>query len=85
MTVEELRACIGCLIRIKTELFWYDSRHWDGVSGRFCILLGVGSLLDDKADARGRHLGYDEVSLQLLLDGRPRWIILGEKSFEVVE
>ena len=85
MTVEELKARIGCLIRIKTELFWYDSRHWDGVSGRLCILLGVGSLLDDKADARALHLGFDEVSLQLLIDGHPRWIILGEKSFEVVE
>lgn len=85
MTVEELEAHIGCLIHIKTDLFWYDGRLWDGITERFCILLGIGDALDDKADARGRYLGYDEVSLQLLIDGRPRWIILGEKSFEVVE
>ena len=85
MTVEEIRARIGCLIRIKTELYWYDDRLWDGITERFCILLVVESVLLCGQAARGRHLGYNEVSLQLLIDGRPRWIILGEKSFEVVE
>lgn len=36
---EQIRAHIGGLIRIKHQLFWYDSRNWDGIRERFCILL----------------------------------------------
>jgi hypothetical protein len=83
MKFEELRTHIGCLVHIKTELYWYDGRHWGGITERFCILLDIGSILDDKA-AAGHHAA-DEYNLQLLLDCRPQWIILGKKSFEVVK
>ena len=29
----------GYLIRLKTELYWYDGRGYDGSPGRICLLL----------------------------------------------
>jgi hypothetical protein len=42
MTIEELRAHIGCLIHINHELYWVRDDRWDGVTERFCILLAIG-------------------------------------------
>lgn len=36
---KQLRAHTGGLIHIKRQLFWYDSRNWDGIPERLCILL----------------------------------------------
>jgi hypothetical protein len=53
--LEELTAHKGRLILLKTELFWYGGRGWDGVHDRICLLM-------DARDADGD--GY----LPLLLD-----------------
>jgi len=87
MTIEELRAHIGCLIRIKTELYWYRTRGgvgWDGISERFCILLDVAGRrrpIYVASDDRGRP----ERCLHLLIDGHPQWVGLNKKHFELVK
>lgn len=89
MTIEELRSHIGCLIHLKARLYWFNQGSWDNVPERFCILLGVGTSISysacpgsasDATDRRGNNC-----YLHLLIDGRPAWIGLNKKSFEVVK
>lgn len=88
MTIEELRSHIGCLIRIKTELYWYGGgRSWDGVPERLCILLDVA----DRRYVRPNWVATDgwgrlaNRCLYLLIDEQPQWIALKKESFELVK
>jgi hypothetical protein len=38
---EALQAHKGGLVRIKSDLFWYGGRGWDGVHDRICLLLNA--------------------------------------------
>jgi hypothetical protein len=38
---EQLKNHVGGLIRIKTDLYWYNTGVWDGIEGRVCLLLGT--------------------------------------------
>jgi hypothetical protein len=37
--LEALQAHKGGLVLLKTELWWYGGRGWDGTPGRVCLLL----------------------------------------------
>ena len=37
--LEGLQSHRGGLLRLKSALFWYDGRGWDGAPGRVCLLL----------------------------------------------
>ena len=37
--LEQLQAHKGGLIQLKTQLYWYDGRGWDGDPARVCLLL----------------------------------------------
>jgi hypothetical protein len=36
---ETLKNSIGGLLRLKTQLYWYGGRGWDGSLGRACLIL----------------------------------------------
>lgn len=89
MTIKELRTHIGCLVRIKTELYWHEggAKGWDGITERFCVLLAVADRRYDQpiwvaSDGRGR---LADRCLHLLIDEQPRWISLNKESFELVK
>ena len=37
--LQTLKAQVGGLLHIKSELYWYGGRGWDGAPGRVCLLL----------------------------------------------
>ena len=37
--IEALQAHRGGLVLLKTEIFWYAGRGWDGITGRVCLLM----------------------------------------------
>ena len=37
--LDNLQAHKGCLIHLKTQLYWYKGRGWDNNPGRICLLL----------------------------------------------
>ena len=49
--LETLQAHKGGLICLKTELYWYDRRSWDGTPGRICLILDATA--SDAADGVG--------------------------------
>ena len=56
--LQRLQAHKGGLIRLKTELYWYDGRGYDNTPGRICLIL-------DAAAADLRRTGGDHVGVAI--------------------
>jgi len=41
--IEALQSHKGGLILLKTEIFWYAGRGWDGITGQVCLLMDAAS------------------------------------------
>ena len=94
MTVlKQFQAHKGSLLRIKTELYWYDRGRHDGNPGRVCLILDVSRQFDnrdidasgaanEKAESEGKKV--NSVDALLLVDGVPRWIWLSEAEVELL-
>ena len=91
--LQELGSHRGGLVRLKSELFWYGGRGWDGIRGRVCLLLN--------ADARARHLHEGAaasrsaveavvaeldhvVAALLLVDCTPHWVWVAQADVELL-
>ena len=87
--LERLQSHKGSLIKLKTELFWYGGRGWDGNPGRVCLLL----------DAAATKIAHGSTVLQahtattaaafagaayLLIDGSPRWVWVADEDVELL-
>ena len=89
--LETLRAHRGGLLRIKSELFWYGGRGWDGARGRVCLLLdtttaGFAAHAPAAAalEALARTgLGVDAAAL-VLIDGAPHWVWVCQEDVEIL-
>ena len=83
--LETLRAHKGGLIRLKTALFWYGVRDWDGNPGRICLILDTAPS-PALADAEARTADYDRMraAVLLLIDGRPHWVWIAPADVELL-
>ena len=89
--LETLQAHKGGLIRLKTELYWYGCRGWDGNPGRVCLLLDVsnprGGYAVATVAARTTIVNaVDEIvtSARLLIDGSPHCVLVVEQDVELL-
>ena len=91
--LEKLQAHRGGLVRIKSELYWYDGRGWDGNPGRLCLVLdatavaagGPPATATVAAEALRRTAAALTVAATLLLiDGAPRWVWMVETDVELL-
>ena len=82
----------GYLIRLKTELYWYDGRGYDGSPGRICLLLAAvdARYYLEAASAASKYATWctgaarNNVVL-LLVDGSPHWVLLAEVDMELLQ
>jgi hypothetical protein len=85
--LEALRSHRGGLVRLKGELFWYDGRGWDGITGRACLLLNTAAVgVDVAAAARATAAATratGAVAL-LLIDGTPHWVWIAPADVELL-
>ena len=86
---QHLQSHKGGLIRLKTELGWYNLDGWDGNPGRVCILLDTDDCDDYDSDvvATTRNVKDDNLvtyTACLLIDGIPQWIWLSEAAVEIL-
>jgi len=82
--LEQLQSHRGCLLRLKTEIFWHGGRGHDNFPGRVCLLLdasdGDGALVvGSTTTACAPRAGL------LLIDGQPQWIWVAENDIEVID
>jgi hypothetical protein len=86
--LEKLQAHIGGLIFLNTQIYWYNTRSYDGIKRRICLLLDAapgwgGSILDGDAL---RNLPVNErVKALLLIDGLSKRIWVSEETVEFIQ
>lgn len=86
--LEQLRVHVGGLVRIKSDLFWYGGRGWDGTRGRVCLLMDADDDAPDRrfAAARTTAPALTDATLALLLvDGQPHWVWVGSDDLELLQ
>jgi hypothetical protein len=87
--LEQLRIHVGGLVCLKTELYWYGGRGWDGCPGRICLILDAGlrscalAAAVTPAAAVDVRLLHDAATL-LLIDGCPHWVWVGADDLELL-
>ena len=92
--LETLQTHRGGLIRIKSDLFWYGGRGWDGAPGRVCLLLDAvpaapfagpyATALAPRAAARTRAASATGAPALLLIDGAPHWVWVARADVEIL-
>jgi hypothetical protein len=88
--LEALQSHKGGLILLKSELFWYSGRGWDGITGRVCLLMDAvltydaAALLGPLPAGTTRAADPDAPAVCLLIDGRPHWIWVGADDLELL-
>ena len=83
--LETLKSGRGGLIRIRSELYWYDGRGWDNNPGRVCLILGAAPAAAAAASGRDVYVdGGPGVALLLLIDCCPQWIWVSEADVEMI-
>ena len=83
--LETLQTHKGSLIKLKTELYWYGGRGYDGNPGRICLLLDVSAagVGDGRSAARTSTNAHTDAAY-LLIDGLPYWVWVAEADVEVL-
>ena len=87
--LEKLQAHKGCLLRLKTQLFWYEGRGWDNNPGRICLVLDASPIVCTAAYAALTACADTAdtavaAAALLLLDGSPQWIWVTGEDVEIV-
>ena len=84
--LERLQSHKGGLLRIKSQLFWYDGRGWDKNPGRVCLILDatVDHAPATMACSTARVRQQAVSPALLLMDGSPHWVWVAEADVEVV-
>ena len=86
--LEELQSYRGGILRIKSELYWYGGRGWDGTPDRICLVLDAADEVCGPVAVHvcaAHQLGhrYPHGAL-LLIDGCPQWIWVGPEDVELI-
>jgi hypothetical protein len=84
--LQTLHANRGELIRLKSQLWWYDGRGWDNHPGRVCLILDAHKVVSGLPDAAqaGIEGGGFTVSALLLINESPTWVWVDEKNCELL-
>jgi len=86
------------LVRLRSQLYWYDSNSYDNTPGRVCLLLDAWHELDPvgavgalavavAATPRSHtrtHGSGARYAAHLLIDGQPRWVWMTEEDVEIL-
>jgi len=80
--LEQLQAHKGGLIQLKSQLYWYGGRGYDGNPGRVCLILDAAANASTKPTARACSIA-DAVAY-LLLDGLPQWVWVAKADVELL-
>jgi len=87
--LEQLQSHKGGLICLKTELFWYEGRGWDGTPGRICLILDAAAATAATRTATSANTAALSSTAayavaHLLIDGQPAWIWVAEQDIELL-
>ena len=86
--LEQLQSHKGGLIRLKTQLYWYGGRGYDGNPGRVCLLLDAVADGDAKVPWKAPSTAGANTNpgpaAHLLIDGTPHWVWMAAEDVELL-
>ena len=96
--LEELQSYRGGILRIKSELYWYGGRGWDGTPDRICLILDTAAAPSDAASRSAASIaarsaasrsaasigGGAAAAALLLIDGAPHWVWVAQEDVEIL-
>ena len=83
--LEGLQSHRGGLLRIKSELYWYGGRGFDGSPGRVCLILDAAYASCAAAiTASARAADLPLAAVLLLIDGCPHWVWVSQEDVELL-
>jgi hypothetical protein len=90
--LETLKSNRGGLIKLKSQLWWYDGRGWDNRPGRVCLIIDAtvpdGCVSDASVPGALSEFircgGAVVVAALLLIDGSPKWIWIKKEDIEIL-
>jgi len=87
--LDQLRA--GDLIKLKSNVYWYNIKRWDGILERLYIVLEYKSIssgiLVDASTIKAWELPAqlsDMFLLKLLIDGSAQWVRATHDEIEII-
>ena len=90
--LNKLKAHLGGLVRIKTELYWYEIARYgpDGVPGRIYLLVDAQEqispdLLSATTIATIALPLVAPVSILILVDGIPKWVWTWDEVLDLID
>jgi len=90
--LQQLQAHKGGLLRLKTQLYWYDGVR-NEIVGRVCLLLDAATAADALAAAArtataagtaAAHVRSSTAAALLLIDGSLQWIWITEADVDLL-
>jgi len=81
--LEQLQAHKGGLIQLKSQLYWYGGRGYDGNPGRVCLILDSAATVAGAKPA-ARACSNAAAVAYLLLDGSPQWVWVAKADVELL-
>ena len=83
--LEGLQSHRGGLLHIKSELYWYGGRGFDGAPGRVCLILDATAYVPhaDSVTWDARDDAGAPAAL-LLIDGCPHWVWVAQEDVELI-
>jgi hypothetical protein len=84
--LETLQTHKGSLLRLKTQLYWYDGRGYDNNPGRVCLILDATVRLPAAVVAACAAAAATAAvpATFLLIDGQPQWVWVAEQDVELL-
>ena len=88
--LEQLQAHAGGLVKIKTQLFWYGGRGWDGTPDRICLILDTAASAASRSAASiaarsaAAPAPAAAAAALLLIDGAPHWVWVAQEDVEIL-
>ena len=86
---DKLKAHVGGLISIKTQLYWYKEGKWDRAHERVYLLLDAYDTTPFNLDATTRPPppggSYDYAVASLSIDGAPKLVWLYQDTVELLK
>lgn len=91
--LSKLKAHVHGLIRIKTQLYWYNTDKWDGAHESVHLLLdvldpakaGPGDISPAGATLDPIGAGRWPEAVLLFIDGAPKWIWVYSGAVELIK
>ena len=95
--LQELGSHRDGLLLLKTELWWYGGRGWDGIRERVCLLMDARDAAELSLSLSDAHFarasagswsaasaGAEDGSTLLLVDGQPHWVRVTQTDVELL-